>query len=81
MILNRSHPPARERVRLMLTKIEQKCKRFFEFRESVMNILWRFVEIHLKKLIAFAMVYVALNEVIRFIRYNFFMTKIFFDLT
>lgn len=68
--------PTRERVRLMLNKIEEKCKRFFEFRESVMNILWRLIEIHLNKLIAFAMIYVALNEVNDFKIINFISLKV-----
>ncbi|KAI1716693.1 piezo-type mechanosensitive ion channel component 2 [Ditylenchus destructor] len=57
------HLPSKERLYLMLGRLEEKCKQLFEYRQSLWNIGWRIIEIHLHKLIAFYMVYVALNEV------------------
>ncbi|KAI1714384.1 piezo-type mechanosensitive ion channel component [Ditylenchus destructor] len=57
------HLPSKERLYLMLGRLEEKCKQMFEYRQSLWNIGWRIIEIHLHKFIAFYMVYVALNEV------------------
>uniref|UniRef100_A0A915E8J2 Piezo-type mechanosensitive ion channel component n=1 Tax=Ditylenchus dipsaci TaxID=166011 RepID=A0A915E8J2_9BILA len=57
------HLPSKERLYLMIGRLEEKCKKVFEYRQSMWNIGWRVLEIHLFKLIAFYMIYVALSEV------------------
>uniref|UniRef100_A0A914YNX1 Piezo domain-containing protein n=1 Tax=Panagrolaimus superbus TaxID=310955 RepID=A0A914YNX1_9BILA len=53
----------KQRMKKVIGEIERKCKQMLSYRQSIWNILWRFAEIHIDKIIAALIVYTAVKEI------------------
>ncbi|TKR60800.1 hypothetical protein L596_027990 [Steinernema carpocapsae] len=53
-----------KKVKEVIQKLEAKCHQVLGYRQQLANLIFRLLEIHSDKIVAYAIVHVALKEVI-----------------